>query len=117
MALVLCTGIDKTLLETRRLILEKAGHTVVTASDEKAVMDACQKHAFDVAVVGQTISPKMKPRVAQIVRRSCPGAKILELYTPNVGQMLHDADAAVMVPTDVPKELADCVDELAKQKG
>ena len=38
MALVLCTGFDKTVLETRKLILENAGHTVVTVTDETALV-------------------------------------------------------------------------------
>jgi hypothetical protein len=42
-ALVLCTGVDKTLLQTRRLILKKAGHKVVTAMDENVLISVCQK--------------------------------------------------------------------------
>jgi len=40
-ALVLCTGVDKVLLETRKLILEHAGHTVVSVSDEVSLLSAC----------------------------------------------------------------------------
>ena len=117
MALVLCTGIDKALLQTRRLILERAGHTVVSVTDEKALTTVCQKHSFDVAVIGQTVSPKMKQRIASLVRQHCPTAKILELYPQFIGKMLTDADAWLSVPSDVPKDLADRVNELAQGKG
>ena len=42
MALVLCTGVDKALLQSRQLILERAGHTVLSATDEKALITICQ---------------------------------------------------------------------------
>ena len=116
MALVLCTGVDKALLQSRRLILERAGHTVVSAADEKTLATVCQKHSFDVAVIGQTVSRNMKDRFAAVVRQHCPAAKILELYPLYTEKVLADADAWLSVPVDVPKELADRVDELAQGK-
>jgi CheY-like chemotaxis protein len=113
MALVLCTGVDQSLLQTRKLILEKAGHTVVTATDERDVISACQKNEFDVAVIGQTVSVKIKPKIAEIVRQHCPKAKVLELYQSHAGKALDDADSWLLVPSDVPAELADRVSELA----
>jgi hypothetical protein len=35
MAAVLCTGIDEGLLNSRKLILEKAGHNVIPARGEE----------------------------------------------------------------------------------
>jgi CheY-like chemotaxis protein len=113
MALVLCSGVDKALLQTRRYILEAAGHTVVTVSDERALLAACEKHQFDVAVVGQTTGPRMKRRVASLVREHCPDVKVLELYLPHLGHEIDDADSWLATPVDVPKELADRVKQLA----
>jgi hypothetical protein len=116
MALVLCTGVDEMLLETRRLILESAGHQVIPATDEKALLAACKKHSFDVAVIGRAISAKMKRRVGLLIREHCPGTKILELYAPYEGKVVQDADSWLLVPVDAPSILADRVDELASQK-
>jgi hypothetical protein len=116
MALVLCTGIDKLLLETRKLILEHAGHTVVSVSDEVSLLNACQKHSFDIAVIGQTVSTNMKRHIASIIQQHCAGVKMLELYPQFSKQVLAEADAALPVPVDVPRDLADRVNELAKQK-
>jgi CheY-like chemotaxis protein len=116
MALVLCTGVDTVLLETRKLILEQAGHTVVSVSDEPSLARACQKHPFDVAVVGQMVSTNMKQHIAAIIKQHCAGVKVLELYPQFSKQVLREADAALPVPVDVPRDLADCVNELAKQK-
>lgn len=115
MALVLCTGIDQSLLRTRKLILEKAGHTVVTATDQHDVVDACRKHQFNVAVIGQTVSTKSKRTISSLVRQNCPSAKILELYQANYGPALPagEADLWLEVPTDVPQDLAAHVSNLA----
>src|SRR5579864_3033657 len=40
-ALVLCTGINDVLIATRKLILERAGHKVVTATGERELITAC----------------------------------------------------------------------------
>ena len=115
MALVLCTGIDPVLITTRQLILEQYGHKVVTATDESAVITACQQHAFDVAVIGQVITLKMKKVLAALIRKQCPSAKILELYPLYQGKVLEDADAWLEVPIDIPNDLAQRVNELARK--
>lgn len=118
MALVLCTGADSVLLETRRLILRQAGHTVIPATSKEAVILACKDHAFDVAVIGQSVSPESKRLIASLVRENCPSAKILELHQAHHGRTLADADSWLEVPADVPHELAERVTEMAiKKKG
>ena len=114
-AVVLCSGSDKSLLETRRLILERAGHTVVTVSNEPSLLEACKKHSFDVAVIGQSVPTKLKPRIARLIRQHCPNAKILELFPPHIGKLLQDADAWLLVPADVPHDLVERVNELASR--
>ena len=117
MALVLCTGVHRNLVETRKLLLEDAGHTVITALTEPAVEHACEEHSFDVAVIGQAITPKEKARFLAIVRRYCPSAKVLELYPSYLGRTLEAADDWLQVPLDVPPELADRVTALARSSG
>lgn len=113
MALVLCTGVDPVLIETRRLILEQAGHEVVTASEESSVMTACQEHRFEVAVIGQAVSAKAKRQMLELIRKHCPSAKILELYRFSTGRILENADSWLEVPAEVPQELAERVTTLA----
>lgn len=115
MALVLCTGADPALMKTRQLLLEGAGHRVVTAADQPALIAACQQHAFDVAVIGQTASSTVKRRVLLLIREHCPSTRILELYQFSIGRILEDADAWLEVPTHVPKELAQQVRALAQK--
>jgi DNA-binding NarL/FixJ family response regulator len=116
MALVLCTGIDGALLETRRLILESAGHTVVSVTTETALRSACENHVFDVAVIGQAMTARIKARIATMVREHCPAVKVLELYEPHQEPAVADADAWLLVPSEAPTDLADRVKELASKR-
>jgi hypothetical protein len=83
--------------------------------DEASLIQACKQNKFEVAVVGQTVSPKIKRRIAGLIRESCRGAKLLELYTVSSGRVLEDADSWLEVLADVPQELATRVGALAGQ--
>jgi hypothetical protein len=118
MSLVLNTGVYPPLMETRRLMLEQAGHTVITAGEDQAIVIACQQYRFDVAVIGQSAPPKLKRHLFSLIRRECASAKILELVTPDVDKALQAADSWLELPSLVPYALAKRVDELAKgEKG
>ena len=113
---VLCTGADHTLLHTRKLILEHAGHTVVSASSEPEVREACAQRQIDVAVIGQSVSAPQKQRVFALVREACPTAKILELVPPYSTKALHDADDWLEAPMEVPDEFVEKVAKLARRR-
>ncbi len=116
MALVLCIGAQTALMETRRLILERAGHRVVPAMSIPDVQQACSKNDFDVAIIGQAVPAKEKLRILDLVRDACPTTKVLELHTIPSGRTLENADGWLLVPSEVPSELADRVTALAKRK-
>lgn len=114
MAMVLCTGSDLVLMETRKLILQRAGHHVVTVTNPSDISSACKEHVFDVAVIGQSFSADSRRSIASLIRRHCPSTKILELYPANQSQAIEDADSSLEVPAEVPQELAQQVNLLAK---
>jgi len=113
-ALVLCTGSDPVLNGTRKLILHEAGHTVVAATDELEVVTACGEYAFSVAVIGQSASRSRKHALASLIRKHCPSALILELFSVYEGRILSDADAWLEISPTSPHELVERVDELAR---
>ena len=113
MALVLCTGRNDLLIATRKAILERAGHKVVTATEERELIAACIANRFDVAVIGQTISANQKTRVLSLIREHCPPARVLELFSPNRGKDLAGADDWLEVPASVPSDLAERVSAIA----
>ena len=116
MALVLCAGVDRLLIKTRQLLLESAGHTVIPATDESTMISACQKQAFDVAVIGQLIPPKLKRRMLSLIRQHNPSARVLELYLASAGRALQDADAWLEASVLGPQDLTDRVAALARTR-
>jgi hypothetical protein len=114
-ALVLCTGFDPVLMETRRLILEKAGHRVISATTERELEKACTEHGCDVAVIGQTLSRNVKLRILLLLRDLCPSAAVLELHPQYADRALENADGWLAMPTDSPRELADAVNSLIRK--
>lgn len=116
MALVLCTGNDKALMNTRKLLLESSGHRVITALTAKAAQDACEHHAIDVVVIGQAMHDQHKTTIFDLVRKLRPQAKVLELHDPFQKPGLPTADDWLAVPSDVPSELAEHVSLLGRQQ-
>ncbi|HEX5434785.1 MAG TPA: hypothetical protein VFY05_11145 [Candidatus Angelobacter sp.] len=117
MAKVLCTGWDTNLLATRALILQTAGHEVRQARTQNEVVSECANHQFDVVVIGQTVTNKIKRLIVSVVRANCSDVKILELYQPHMGKAVEDADSWLEVPADIPSDLAQRVSELAADPG
>jgi CheY-like chemotaxis protein len=114
MGLVLSIGADPSLMRTRQLILEHEGHTVVGVTDEKALTAACEFHSFDVAILSQTLSPKIKQHIVTLIRNRFRAVKILELYSVEQGRALEGADSWIEVPADMPHELSLRVSQLAE---
>ncbi len=114
MAMVLCVGTDDVLMTTRKMILERAGHTVISVTDQDALFSACHDHAVKVAVLGQNMEPRSKRLAFSMIRNHCPGAKVLSLHRAGSGPILPEADDWLAVPADVPSDLAEHVDKLAR---
>jgi CheY-like chemotaxis protein len=115
-ALVLCAGSDDTLMATRKLILEQAGHKVVAVRGEPELIKACAEHQFDVTVIGQNIPGNEKRRILSLIRAHCPAAKVLELFSPASGKVLGNAHAWLEVPATVPTDLSETVSMLESKQ-
>ncbi len=117
MAQVLCFGSNKPLEQSRKMLLQRAGHDVVTVMQTDDIEAAFDGRAIDVAIIGQSIPPWQKRRIRDLVRRHCSTAKILELYPPFGARILEDADDWLEVPPKVPTELTERVSKLALKKS
>jgi hypothetical protein len=115
MALVLCTGVHTTLVHTRKLILERADHTVIAALDHSSLEAACRQHNFDVVVICQSGSPALKREWMGVVRKHRPCAKVLEVYTRDTGTVLPEADSWLEAPTP-PDQLTDRLSVMIGEK-
>ena len=105
-ALVLCANTDDALQHSRVLILEQAGHEVISVKGEQELIAACQEHQFEVAVIGQGVPKNEKRRALRLLKQHCPNAKVLELVAPGAGRVLDGANDWLEVPGRAPAELA-----------
>jgi len=113
LANILCIGTADATMATRRMILERAGHSVTEAVDLRQVIAACESRNFEVAVLSQTLPDKEKARVSDTIIRMYD-AKILELHT-GVAPELLSADAHLQMTTSAPEGFLECVNALASQ--
>jgi|SRR6185437_6624516 DNA-binding response OmpR family regulator len=114
MAEILNVGFDSALLTTRRIMLEGAGHRVEQARDLLQVIAACERTSFNVVILGNSLIPNEKLRVADVVRRQCDGVRLLELHN-GVRPDLRDADAHLQALEAGPEELLQVVESLLKK--
>lgn len=110
---ILYVGEDAGLVATRKLLLERAGNNVFTATNELEVIAACDRQ-IDVAILGEVSSLIVKKGLANLVRSQCPTVKVLELYASYQGKSLDDADTFLQTPVE-PQILTDCVGSLARK--
>ena len=100
----------------RRMVLERAGHTVTEARDLRAVSEACRNISVSVAILGQSLPQKEKLRIGDVIRSECPRTKILELHIGMSPDVLS-ADANLQVVAGaVPESLVECVAALASSR-
>jgi hypothetical protein len=112
-SLILNTGVYPPLLETRKLVLEQAGHVVITRTEEGEIARACEEYQFDVVVIGQSASAPVKRRILHQVRRHCRSVKVLELFSSDFGKALPGADSWLEIDPMEADELPVRVSELA----
>jgi CheY-like chemotaxis protein len=107
---------DDAAMQTRRMVLESAGHSVNIATDLRHVIAACERIQFAVAVLGHHMPLKEKLRVSDVVRELCPKAKILELHASLAPDTL-DVDGHLSVNADnFPEKLVAAVGRLTALK-
>lgn len=111
---LLCVGIDDASMATRRLILEKAGHTVTQLHDLRQVQAACETKSFSVVVLGQSLNANEKKRISDILLKYCKNAKILELHS-GIGPELPSADSHLQVNAGQPEALSEAVNALLRR--
>jgi 4-hydroxy-3-methylbut-2-enyl diphosphate reductase IspH len=106
---------DDAAMQTRRLILEKAGHTVSQARDLRRVKQACEANSFSVVILGQALNASEKRRIADVVLTHCKSAKILELHT-SITPDVPEADEHLQVSAIEPENLVEAVNALLRKR-
>jgi len=71
---------DAEILKAQASAIEKAGHTVQPAEGRKAVQEALSKEAFDLVVLGPTLSRNDRHHLPYMVKKANAGTNVLVMH-------------------------------------
>ena len=83
---------DERTLSTQAAEMTKAGHHVTTVLNRQGVQDALRRDAFDLVILGATLSKDDRHHLPYMVKKAHEGTKVLVMHA---GTHHHEVDAAV----------------------
>ncbi|MGA2005100.1 MAG: hypothetical protein ABSG70_17065 [Terriglobales bacterium] len=83
---------DEKALASHAAEMQKAGHHVTTALHRQGVQEALRRDAFDLVILGSTLSKEDRHHLPYMVKKSHEGTKVLVMHA---GTHHHEVDAAV----------------------
>lgn len=83
---------DEKTLSAQAAEMTKAGHHVTTALHRQGVQEALRRDAFDLVILGSTLSKDDRHHLPYMVKKSHEGTKVLVMHA---GTHHHEVDAAV----------------------
>ena len=83
---------DEHTLSAQAAEMTKAGHHVTAALNRHGVLDALRRDAFDLVILGATLSKDDRHHLPYMVKKSHEGTKVLVMHA---GTHHHEVDAAV----------------------
>ncbi len=83
---------DENTLSGQAAEMKKVGHHVTTAVGRHGVQDALRRDAFDLVILGATLSKDDRHHLPYMVKKSHEGTKVLVMHA---GTHHHEVDAAI----------------------
>ena len=83
---------DEKVLASHAAEMQKAGHHVTTALSRQAVQEELRRDAFDLVILGSTMSKDDRHHLPYMVKKAHEGTKVLVMHA---GTHHHEVDAAV----------------------
>jgi DNA-binding NtrC family response regulator len=83
---------DQHTLSAQAAEMTKAGHHVTTAVNRHGVQEALRRDAFDLVILGSTLSKDDRHHLPYMVKKAHEGTKVLVMHA---GTHHHEVDAAV----------------------
>ena len=83
---------DENTLSAQAAEMKKAGHHVTTALNRQGVLEALRRDAFDLVILGSTLSKDDRHHLPYMVKKSHDGTKVLVMHA---GTHHHEVDAAL----------------------
>jgi DNA-binding response OmpR family regulator len=111
--IILNISSEASLLQTRTAILEQAGFSVISASDYRQVVAACESQALNLAIIGHSLDVNERKRVASTIRDKCPNVPVVALYKLGKGEVDGIGDYAL--PADDPAMLLTMITRIIRE--
>jgi DNA-binding NtrC family response regulator len=83
---------DQHTLSAQAAEMTKAGHHVTTALNRHGVQEALRRDAFDLVILGATLSKDDRHHLPYMVKKAHEGTKVLIMHA---GTHHHEVDAAI----------------------
>ncbi len=83
---------DERTLSAQAAEMQKAGHHVTTALNRNGVQEALRIDAFDLVILGATLSKDDRHHLPYMVKKAHEGTKVLVMHA---GTHHHEVDAAI----------------------
>lgn len=83
---------DDKVLAKQAAEMQKAGHHVTTALNRKGVQEELRRDAFDLVILGATLSKDDRHHLPYMVKKAHEGTKVLVMHA---GTHHHEVDAAI----------------------
>ena len=82
---------EQEVLSAQSVTIEKAGHQVSQAEGRQQVLDALKNQAFDLVILGPTLTKNDRHHLAYMVKKAKSGARVLVMHTDGEGHPAVDA--------------------------
>jgi DNA-binding NtrC family response regulator len=89
---------DEQILAAQAAEMKQAGHHVTTAVGRQGVQEALRRDAFDLVILGSTLSKDDRHHLPYMVKKEHEGTKVLVMHA---GARHHDVDATVDAHTSL----------------
>ncbi|HEX9111832.1 MAG TPA: hypothetical protein VF845_10175 [Terriglobales bacterium] len=89
---------DEQVQSTQTEEMKKAGHHVTTALGRQAVQDALRRDAFDLVILGSTLTKDDRHHLPYMVKKAHEGTRVLVMHAAS---RHHEVDAAVDANTSM----------------
>jgi len=82
---------DSEVLTKQSVTIQQAGYQVTVAEGRQQVQDALRKDAFDLVVLGPTLTKNDRHHLPYMVKKARPETKVLVAHTDGEGHHAVDA--------------------------
>ena len=83
---------DEEVLTSQASAMKKAGHHVTTAVGRQGVQEALRRDAFDLVILGSTLSKDDRHHLPYMVKKAHTGTKVLIMHGSS---RHHEVDATI----------------------